>query len=169
MMAAALTVPLTAYGNPLEIPVETLDIVEVTGAVDEEDPVRDLCDSSFYLTEDADDGPYENDPDTEYPWTDNIEQADTLPFEGTEEADGPIENASDNTDGFGYTAEGSYEDTATADSPAQDGDDVKKDTETLAYEVIQGKWGNGQFRKDQLSASGYDHAAIQARVNDILS
>lgn len=45
----------------------------------------------------------------------------------------------------------------------------KKTTEELAREVIQGKWGNGQERKDRLAAAGYDYKTIQARVNAILS
>jgi N-acetylmuramoyl-L-alanine amidase CwlA len=45
----------------------------------------------------------------------------------------------------------------------------KKTTEELAREVIQGKWGNGQERKNRLAAAGYDYKTIQARVNAILS
>lgn len=46
---------------------------------------------------------------------------------------------------------------------------AKKTTEELAREVIQGKWGNGQERKDRLAKAGYDYKTIQARVNAILS
>ena len=45
----------------------------------------------------------------------------------------------------------------------------KKSVETLAREVIQGKWGNGQDRKNRLQAAGYDYNAVQRRVNEILS
>ena len=38
----------------------------------------------------------------------------------------------------------------------------------LAREVIAGKWGNGQERKDKLAAAGHDAAAVQARVNEIM-
>lgn len=41
----------------------------------------------------------------------------------------------------------------------------KKSNETIADEVIQGKWGNGQDRKNRLQAAGYDYNAIQAIVN----
>lgn len=41
----------------------------------------------------------------------------------------------------------------------------KKSNETIADEVIQGKWGNGQDRKNKLQAAGYDYNAIQAIVN----
>ena len=43
-----------------------------------------------------------------------------------------------------------------------------KKVEDLAKEVIRGKWGNGQERKDKLAAAGYDYAKIQAKVNEIL-
>lgn len=40
--------------------------------------------------------------------------------------------------------------------------------EKLAKEVIQGKWGNGQERKDKLAAAGYDYATVQGKVNEML-
>lgn len=43
-----------------------------------------------------------------------------------------------------------------------------KSVETLANEVIQGKWGNGAERKQRLTAAGYDYSAVQKRVNEIL-
>ena len=45
------------------------------------------------------------------------------------------------------------------------------DTQTidnLAYEVIQGDWGNGEERKERLEAAGYDYDAVQQRVNELL-
>lgn len=44
----------------------------------------------------------------------------------------------------------------------------KKSNETIANEVIQGKWGNGQDRKNRLQAAGYDYSAIQSIVNQKL-
>lgn len=41
-----------------------------------------------------------------------------------------------------------------------------KDVETLANEVLDGKWGNGPERKQKLTDAGYDYAAVQARVNE---
>lgn len=41
----------------------------------------------------------------------------------------------------------------------------KKSNETIANEVIQGKWGNGADRKTRLTNAGYDYNAIQAIVN----
>lgn len=38
----------------------------------------------------------------------------------------------------------------------------------IAKEVIAGKWGNGQDRKDRLTAAGYNYLEVQAEVNRIL-
>lgn len=43
-----------------------------------------------------------------------------------------------------------------------------KTIDQLAREVIQGKWGNGQTRKDKLTAAGYNYREVQNRVNEIL-
>lgn len=40
--------------------------------------------------------------------------------------------------------------------------------ETIAKEVIDGKWGNGDERKERLSAAGYDYKDIQRLVNEYL-
>ena len=45
----------------------------------------------------------------------------------------------------------------------------KKPIDTIAKEVIQGKWGNGEERVRKLTAAGYDYRSVQARVNDLLS
>lgn len=42
---------------------------------------------------------------------------------------------------------------------------AKKSNETIAQEVIQGLWGNGDTRKKKLTAAGYDYNAIQSIVN----
>ena len=47
--------------------------------------------------------------------------------------------------------------------------EVEKSIDELAREVIAGKWGNGQERKDKLTQAGYDYDAVQAKVNEILS
>ena len=44
----------------------------------------------------------------------------------------------------------------------------KKTIEELAKEVIEGKWGNGQERKDKLTNAGYNYDEVQKRVNEIL-
>lgn len=45
---------------------------------------------------------------------------------------------------------------------------TKKSVDTIAREVIQGKWGNGTDRKQKLTAAGYDYSAVQKRVNELL-
>lgn len=42
------------------------------------------------------------------------------------------------------------------------------DNYTLAKEVLAGKWGNGQERKDRLTAAGYDYMAVQTIVNALV-
>lgn len=44
----------------------------------------------------------------------------------------------------------------------------KKTIDELAYEVIKGKWGNGDEREKKLTASGYDYNAVQKRVNELM-
>lgn len=43
-----------------------------------------------------------------------------------------------------------------------------KTIDALAYEVIQGDWGNGEERRDRLEQAGYDYDAVQQRVNELL-
>lgn len=45
---------------------------------------------------------------------------------------------------------------------------TSKTTEEVAKEVIAGKWGNGQERKNRLTAAGYDYSIIQAKVNELM-
>lgn len=47
-------------------------------------------------------------------------------------------------------------------------DTPKKSVETIAKEVIAGKWGNGSARKESLTKAGYDYSAVQKKVNEIL-
>lgn len=44
----------------------------------------------------------------------------------------------------------------------------KKSNEELANEVIAGKWGNGQDRKNRLTNAGYNYQAVQNIVNQKL-
>lgn len=55
--------------------------------------------------------------------------------------------------------------TASTESTQQSG----KDITTIAREVIAGQWGNGSARTAALKAKGYDAAAVQAKVNEILN
>lgn len=45
---------------------------------------------------------------------------------------------------------------------------VKKSVNTLAKEVLAGKWGNGADRKSRLAKAGYDYAKVQAAVNKLV-
>ena len=42
------------------------------------------------------------------------------------------------------------------------------DIETIAAEVIQGDWGNGEERRERLEQAGYDYDVVQSRVNELL-
>lgn len=43
------------------------------------------------------------------------------------------------------------------------------DLDTVAQQVIDGKWGNGDDRRNRLKAAGYDPDEVQKRVNAILN
>ena len=55
-----------------------------------------------------------------------------------------------------------FEDVPETDKP----EEAKKTNEQLANEVIAGKWGNGDDRKNRLTEAGYDYYAVQAIVNE---
>ena len=44
---------------------------------------------------------------------------------------------------------------------------AKKTVEQIAKEVLAGKWGNGDTRKQKLKTAGYDYNAVQAKVNEL--
>lgn len=46
---------------------------------------------------------------------------------------------------------------------------AKKSVAVIAQEVIEGKWGNGQDRKNRLTAAGYNYDEVQNYVNKLLS
>ncbi len=46
---------------------------------------------------------------------------------------------------------------------------VKKSVNTLAKEVLAGKWGNGADRKSRLAKAGYDYSKVQAAVNKLVT
>lgn len=69
--------------------------------------------------------------------------------------------------GWGYIrgfARPKYASGGVAPTPNPD-----KSISEVAQEVIQGAWGNGDVRKQALTAAGYDYNAVQAEVNRILS
>lgn len=44
----------------------------------------------------------------------------------------------------------------------------RKSVDELAREVLEGKWGNGTDRQNHITSAGYDYAAVQAKVNELL-
>lgn len=46
---------------------------------------------------------------------------------------------------------------------------IGKTVDEIAHEVIAGKWGNGEDRKNRLTNAGYEYSIVQARVNEILN
>ena len=48
-------------------------------------------------------------------------------------------------------------------------DSDKKSIDELAQEVIDGKWGDGEDRKNRLEKAGYNYDAVQNRVNEMLA
>ena len=51
---------------------------------------------------------------------------------------------------------------------AMSNEPTRKSVDVIAKEVINGKWGNGDDRKNRLIAAGYDYNAVQAKVNELL-
>lgn len=68
--------------------------------------------------------------------------------------------------GFGLP---NYASKVTKEAAPEQEPAAKKDVTTVAKEVIAGKWGNGDERKNDLTAAGYDYAAVQAEVNRLAS
>lgn len=46
---------------------------------------------------------------------------------------------------------------------------ITKTLDEIAKEVVDGLWGNGDYRKNGLINAGYDYDAVQKRVNEILN
>lgn len=57
-------------------------------------------------------------------------------------------------------------DNGVVEAPAQESG---KSIDTIAHEVINGIWGNGEDRKNKLEAAGYNYSEVQSRVNEILN
>lgn len=50
-------------------------------------------------------------------------------------------------------------------TPAPQPDTPTKSNEEIAQEIMEGKWGDGDDRKNRLGAAGYDYNAIQTIIN----
>ena len=46
--------------------------------------------------------------------------------------------------------------------------DVTKSIDEIAQEVLDGKWGNGDARRERLTIAGYDYAAVQKCVSNLI-
>lgn len=69
--------------------------------------------------------------------------------------------------GYNYSeVQGAVNDLVNGSTPSAP---AKKSVDEIAKEVVKGLWGNGQDRKDRLSAAGYDPSAVQAKVNELFS
>lgn len=53
-------------------------------------------------------------------------------------------------------------------SPTPPAPQPGKTVEEVAREVLRGNWGNGQDRKNRLTAAGYDYNAVQREVNRLI-
>ena len=54
-------------------------------------------------------------------------------------------------------------------TPAKPVTTPKKSVDEIAKEVIAGKWGTGVDRKNRITKAGYDYAAVQKKVNELLN
>ena len=57
---------------------------------------------------------------------------------------------------------------SSSSSASNSSSSTKKSVDTIAKEVIAGKWGNGSERKQKLKAAGYDPDEVQKRVNQLM-
>lgn len=55
-----------------------------------------------------------------------------------------------------------------AEKPIEKPKEEKKNVAEIAQEVLEGKWGNGNARKQALIKAGYDYTAVQTKVNELL-
>lgn len=60
-----------------------------------------------------------------------------------------------------------YDGSKPASKPVSKPTTAKKTIEQVAQEVLVGKWGNGDTRKQKLKAAGYDYNTVQAKVNEL--
>ena len=52
--------------------------------------------------------------------------------------------------------------------PKYDAESTLKSVQTVAEEVLTGKWGNGKVRQEKLENAGYNYAEVQSMVNKLL-
>lgn len=75
--------------------------------------------------------------------------------------------------GAGLNGYKKSESTQSAPSPSESSPKKetasKKSVDELAKEVLEGKWGNGAARKEALTKAGYDYAAVQKKVDQLVN
>jgi flagellum-specific peptidoglycan hydrolase FlgJ len=59
-------------------------------------------------------------------------------------------------------------DSVVTGTSAEQKEQAAKSVKEVAQEVIAGKWGNGDERKEKLVAAGYDYATVQKKVNELM-
>ena len=75
----------------------------------------------------------------------------------------------DNLTNAGYNAQAVQDRVNAILNDETPGNSASSDLDSVAQEVLQGLWGNGQERFDNLTNAGYDAQAVQDKVNDILN
>lgn len=75
----------------------------------------------------------------------------------------------DNLTNAGYNAQSVQDKVNSILNGETPSSSASSDLDSVAQEVLQGIWGNGQERYDNLTNAGYDAQAVQDRVNSILS
>ena len=75
----------------------------------------------------------------------------------------------DNLTNAGYNAQSVQDKVNSILNGEAPSSNVSSDLDSVAQEVLQGLWGNGQERFDNLTNAGYDAQSVQDRVNSILS
>ena len=75
----------------------------------------------------------------------------------------------DNLTNAGYNAQAVQDTVNNILNGETTSDSANSDLDSVANEVIQGLWGNGQERYDSLTRAGYDAQTVQDRVNELLS
>lgn len=75
---------------------------------------------------------------------------------GNEISTGPYYN-------FPWTDVLRYPESGSSSAPSQ-----KQDLDTIAQQVIDGEWGNGDDRRSALESAGYNYSEVQNRVNALL-
>nr|DAI20091.1 MAG TPA: Endolysin [Caudoviricetes sp.] len=75
----------------------------------------------------------------------------------------------DNLTNAGYNAQSVQDKVNSILNGEAPSSSASSDIDSVAQEVLQGLWGNGQDRFNNLENAGYDAQAVQDRVNSILS